>query len=142
MAIDIRPMTIDDYDQILALWENVDTIGPSPSDGREGVKRYLERNPGISHVAREGGHLVGAVLCGHDGRRGYLTHLAVTSHCRRRGIGRALIERCVALLQREGLIGCNLFILNSNTTGRRFWESAGWTWPDYWSVMGRRFDEE
>lgn len=142
MSVDIEPMVIEDYDEVLALWKSAETIGLSPSDSREGLERYLDRNPGISQVAREDGGIVGAILCGNDGRRGYLTHLVVVSPCRRRRIGRALVDRCVALLQREGIIGCNLFILKSNTAGRQFWESIGWTWPDYWGVMGRRFDEE
>jgi ribosomal protein S18 acetylase RimI-like enzyme len=139
MGVRFDPMTIEDYDELLALWQATEGMGLTESDSRHGTEAFLKRNPGMSFVAREGGRIVGTIMCGHDGRRGYLTHLAVAKDHRRCGIGKQLVAHCVAALEREGIIGCNLFILNSNVEGRRFWESQGWTAPDYWGVMNRRF---
>ncbi|TLN13669.1 N-acetyltransferase, partial [bacterium] len=77
MAIEYRPMTIDDYDEIIELWKTTEGVGLSDADSRRGINLFLQRNPNLSVVARDEDKLVGAVLCGHDGRRGYLHHLAV-----------------------------------------------------------------
>ena len=136
----IRAMTDADYPQVVALWRQTEGIGLSESDSPTAVSAYLQRNPGMSGIAvLPSGQIVGAVLCGHDGRRGYLTHLAVAESHRRQGIGRALVEHAVAALQREGIIGCNLFVWNANQTARQFWESMGWQAPNDWGVMNRRF---
>jgi len=142
MNIEYLPMTIGHYDQALALWNRTEGIGLTVSDSREGTARYLARNPGMSFIALDGARIVGTVLCGHDGRRGYLTHLVVDAAYRRRGIGAALVQNAVDALIREGMAGCNLFIYSENKSGRAFWESQGWTWPDSWGVMNRRFVED
>ncbi len=142
MDVAIRPMTIEDYDSARALWARTEGVALSPSDEREPIGRFLARNPGMSFVALDGERLVGTILASHDGRRGYLSHLAVDEACRRRGIGGALVEAAAEAIRREGLIGCNLFIWKSNAPGRAFWESHGWHEPDTWVVMNRRFDEE
>lgn len=123
----IEPMTIEDYDEAVALWQASEGVGLSSADTREAIARYLARNPGMSFVARSGGALVGAVLCGHDGRRGYLHHLAVRPDCRRQGIGRALVERCLAALGEQGIDKCHLFVFKANERGRAFWERNGWS---------------
>ncbi|MFQ5903472.1 MAG: GNAT family N-acetyltransferase [Candidatus Binatia bacterium] len=82
MGIVIREMALQDYDEVLALWQTSEGVGLSDADLEEGVARFLDRNPGLSFVALDGEHLVGAVLCGHDGRRGYIHHLVVSKpHC-------------------------------------------------------------
>jgi len=139
MPVRIEPMVIADYDEVLSLWKAIEGLELTPSDSREGVARMLTRNPGLSFVARDGGCVVGAILCGHDGRRGHLNHLAVAESHRKQGIGKQLVVHCVDALKREGIIGCTLFILNANESGRRFWESLGWTAPGTWGVMSRRF---
>src|SRR4051794_22337560 len=100
MRSNIRPMKLTDYDQVLRLWQNSEGVGLNESDTRLAIALYLKRNRGMSFVARDGKFLVGAVLCGHDGRRGYLHHLAVAPTHRRKGLGTKLVERCLAELQR------------------------------------------
>jgi len=101
MPVEIREMHIEDYEAVMALWKASEGIGLSSADSQPAIAGYLERNPGTSCCAWETTNpdrprLIGAVLCGHDGRRGYLHHLAVDRACRRQGIGKALIERLLS----------------------------------------------
>ena len=127
MSMVIREMTVRDYDEVAALWQNSQGVGLSDADSREGMARFLERNPGLSFVAREGEHLVGVVLCGHDGRRGYIHHLAVSKSHRCQGLGRALVERCLSALGRDGIGKCHIFVFAENKNTVAFWKNAGWT---------------
>lgn len=124
--IRISPMTMADYDEALALWQITEGMGLRPADAREPMTRYLERNPGLSFVARNGDRLVGTVLCGHDGRRGYLQHLAVDRAHRRQGIGRALVTRVLAALTKIGINKCHLFVIKENEAVVAFWQKIGW----------------
>ena len=133
-------MSLDDYDEVLALWERSEGIGLSSADSRESIGRYLERNPGTSFVARDVGRLVGAVLCGHDGRRGYLHHLAVEPSHRRLGIGDALVSQCLEGLRSVGIGKCHLFIFRENVDGQAFWRSVGWDDRADLKVMSRTID--
>jgi putative acetyltransferase len=119
-------MTIADYEAVLRLWEATEGVGLSESDAREAVASFLARNPGLSRVALDGARIVGAVLCGHDGRRGYLHHLAVAQTHRKLGLGKALVEACLADLTQLGIPKCNLFLFADNTAGGAFWEHNGW----------------
>ena len=121
------PLTIADYDEVIALWRACEGIGLSDADERERIAAYLARNPGMSFVARVDGVLAGAVLCGHDGRRGYLHHLAVDARFRRLGLGRQLTERCLAALTAAGIRKCHLFVLEGNRDGLAYWQTVGWT---------------
>jgi ribosomal protein S18 acetylase RimI-like enzyme len=123
----IKPMSIDDYDDVFELWQSVDGVGLGESDTRGAIAGYLKRNPGMSFVARRDGELAGAVLCGDDGRRGYLHHLAVAPQHRRNGLGRELVARCLSELKRRGILKCNIFLYADNTTGKQFWKKNGWT---------------
>jgi ribosomal protein S18 acetylase RimI-like enzyme len=125
--INISTFTIDAYDQVIALWQQAEGVGLNSADSRESIQTYLERNPGMSFIAEQDGTLVGAVLSGHDGRRGYIHHLAVHPDYRRQGLGRKLVDRCLAALQEVGIQKCHLFIFNENVDGICFWESVGWT---------------
>jgi ribosomal protein S18 acetylase RimI-like enzyme len=120
-------MAPHDYDEVLALWRACPGVGLSASDTREVVTRFIGANPELSFVAREEGRLVGAVLCGHDGRRGYITHLAVAPDARRQGLARELVERCLGALGREGIGKCHLFVFTDNADARSFWKATGWT---------------
>ena len=122
----LRVMTLADHDEVIALWRVTEGIGLTVSDDREAIGAYLARNPGMSFVAVAGGRIVGAVLGGHDGRRGYLHHLAVTPAWRHRGIGRALVEAVLAELKAAGMLKCNLFLYADNEAGRAFWLKHGW----------------
>lgn len=122
----INAMKAEDYDEVLALWQGAEGVGLAASDCRAGIHGFLARNPGLSLVARKEGHLVGAVLCGHDGRRGYLYHLAVSPTCRRRGLGRALVEGCLSQLAAAGILKATIVVYTHNAEGRQFWDQAGW----------------
>jgi len=122
----IRPFTMADYAAAYALWQATEGIGLSSADRPEAIARYLQRNPGLSFVAYRGDVLIGAVLCGHDGRRGYLHHLAVAPEHRRRGIGRALVEHCLRALANEGIAKCHLFVLRQNEKAIHFWQHLQW----------------
>jgi len=114
-----------DIPEALALWAASEGVGLRGADEPAALARYLARNPGLSLAARDGRRMVGAVLCGHDGRRGYLHHLAVAASHRRRGIGRDLVERCLDGLRREGIAKCHLFVYHDNVAGQAFWRSIG-----------------
>ena len=122
----IRLMTIEDYDRVYALWESCTGMGlSSVDDSREGIEKYLKRNPNTCFVAEEDGVLVGAILGGHDGRRGHISHAAVRPNLRRRGIGRALIDAVLEAMKAEGIIKVNFVVFSRNTEGNAFWEHLG-----------------
>jgi ribosomal protein S18 acetylase RimI-like enzyme len=127
MSFEIREMTIDDYDQVIALWRESEGITLSSVDTRESIARFLKRNPGFSLVAFAGDELVGAALCGHDGRQGYIHQLAVKKAYRRQGLGRSLVGRCLYALMRDGISKCYLFVQEGNKNAIAFWEHVGWT---------------
>jgi putative acetyltransferase len=127
MKIQIAEMTAGDYDEVFRLWESADGVGLSDADSRDGVVAYLGRNAGLSLVARHGGRIVGAILCGHDGRRGYLHHLAVATDHRHRGIGTALARECLSRLANVGIRKCHVWVFQENRDAQRFWQKLGWT---------------
>lgn len=122
----IREMILADYDSVFAFWREQEGIGLNDSDSREGVAAYLKRNPGMSLVAHTGGKLVGTVLCGHDGRRGYLHHVAVAKSQRGKGLGKTLVARCLEILRESGIHKCNIFVWASNDNGQQFWRAVGY----------------
>ncbi|NAO52419.1 GNAT family N-acetyltransferase [Pseudomonas syringae] len=123
----IRSMTLDDYDAVIELMRSTPGISLRDADSREATARYLERNPGMSFVAELGGTLCGCVMCGHDGRRGYLQHLIVLPEYRRRGIAHELVERCLKCLDALGIYKCHLDVMKSNEATGRYWQGQGWT---------------
>jgi N-acetylglutamate synthase len=137
MALLIREFTMTDYDSAYALWSRTEGVGLSQADEPGNVKRFLEHNPGLSFVAEDGGKIVGAVLCGNDGRRGFLHHLAVEKGRRRSGVGRALVERCLSALCAAGLRKCHIFVMADNLEGQGFWRSIGWEERIMLKVMSR-----
>ena len=126
MDIEIRDMTIDQYNAIYELWENSEGVGLSDSDERDEIEKFLRRNPGLCFNAWDNGSLVGAILCGHDGRRGLIHHLAVRESHRRTGIGKALVERCFEALREKGISKCHLFVFKDNQVGLAFWNGLDW----------------
>lgn len=126
--IRISPMSATDHAAAMALWRNCTGIGLSAADEAEAMQTYLQRNPGLSQCAWAGGFLVGTVLAGHDGRRGYLHHLCVRDDFRHQGIGRRLIASALEGLGALGLEKAHAFLFTDNEAGRRFWEGVGWTW--------------
>ena len=126
MNVLIQEMTIQDYDDVYALWQASDGIELSEVDTRNDIDRLLDRNPGLSFVARDGEQLVGAVLCTHDGRRGYIDQLAVRESHRRQGIGKGLVARCLYNLMRSGIRKWHLFVQEDNQDAIAFWQKLGW----------------
>jgi len=126
-------MTIDDYDAVYALWATQPGIGlHDPEDSRKGMAYYLRRNPASCFVAEDDSReapappqVVGAVLCGNDGRRGYINHLAVAREYRGQGIGRALVNACLAAMRKEGICRCSFAVFRDNETGNAFWDAMG-----------------
>ena len=139
MAVEIAPFAPADIAAALALWSRTEGMALT-GDRPEVLAAYLERNPGLSFVARDGGELVGAVLCGHDGRRGFLHHLAVTPAYRRRGLGATLAARCLAALEAVGVAKCHLFVQRGNDAAVAFWRRVGWSERDDLVMMSRTLD--
>ena len=124
----IRVMTIEDYDRVRALWMKIKGFGiRSVDDSREGVERFLKRNPETSVVAEEDGKIVGAILCGHDGRRGCLYHVCVDEQYRMRGIGKAMVVFAMEALKRDQINKVSLIAFTKNDIGNAFWKEIGWT---------------
>ncbi len=122
----IRRMTLADHGAARRIWKNAQGICIVPEDSRGGIRLYLARNRGLCFVATSDGRIVGTVLCGHDGRRGILRHLAVIPQFKGAGIGRALAERCLRALARQGVRKCNVFVMDDNSEGLRFWKHLGY----------------
>lgn len=127
----IRPMTIADYDAVYELWQSIHGFGiRSIDDSKEGVERFLNRNQGISVVAEVDGRIVGAILCGHDGRRGCLYHVCVHENYRKCGIGKSMVVACMRALQAEGVNKVSIIAFKINEIGNHFWKEEGWTFRD------------
>lgn len=125
MSFTVFPMTIEDYDEVHALWSRTPGVGLSAADERPAIAYFLEHNPGLSFVARADGQVVGAVICGTDGRRGYLHHLAVATTHRRMGIGKELTRRVLEQLSAMDLQKCHIFVYGDNQDGLIFWKQIG-----------------
>ncbi len=121
-----REFVMADYDQTIALWEKMEGLEICEGDSREEISEYLKRNPGLSRVAEADGDIVGAALCGHDGRRGWIYHLAVASEYRRQQVGKLLIDACVSGLRRAGLKRAIILVAGDNLAGHQFWLRNGW----------------
>lgn len=129
--MNIRIMKIDDYEQVHQLWMNTAGMGMrSLDDSYEGISKFLLRNPNTNFVVETDHQVIGVVLCGHDGRRGYIYHLAVSDQYRRKGIGRLLIDHVMDALRKEGINKVALLVIDSNDLGNSFWESVGFTKRD------------
>lgn len=126
MSYQIREMTIDDYEGIIKMFRETPGISIREADSRDATRVYLQRNPGLSFVAVADARIVGCVMSGHDGRRGYLQHLAVKPEYRKQGIGVGLFTACLDALQKIGIYKTHIFVLKTNETGNNFWRNQGW----------------
>ncbi len=127
MQILYRPMKIEDYDQVFKLWQTITGFGiRSLDDSREGVARFLKRNPSTSVVAVQSGRIIGNILCGHDGRTGYFYHVCVEKQYRKQGIGHQMAKWCMYALKEEGINKVSLIAFKSNQVGNAFWQGVGW----------------
>jgi putative acetyltransferase len=128
MHFTIRPMLMSDFPLVTDLWKNTEGVGLNEADTEPAIARYLEHNKEMSCVAAtDAGTIIGAVLCGHDGRRGYLHHLAVAPDSRRHGVARAMLAHCFKSLAAEKIARCNIFLFTENKAGEQFWRHNAWT---------------
>ena len=125
MQVQFRAFEIADYPAARALWEVTPGMGLSAADEEGAIAAYLRRNPGLSLVAEAEGRLVGTILCGHDGRRGLIHHLAVAREGLRRGIGTALLRAALAGLRAAGIGKCHVLVFRENREGVEFWRKVG-----------------
>lgn len=127
----IREMTMEDYAGVRQLWMGIRGFAiRSIDDSAEGVARFIRRNPSTSMVAVVDGEVVGAILCGHDGRRACLYHVCVKEGHRKLGIGQQMVEACLSALKEEHVNKVNLIAFQNNEVGNRFWQELGWTFRE------------
>ncbi len=128
---EIRIMTIEDYAGVYDLWINTAGMGLNGTDdSRDGIEKYLKRNPETCFVAEDRGKIVGVIMAGHDGRRGYIYHTAVLASYRNQGIATALAEHAMKALDEEGINKAALVVFEKNETGNAFWEKRGFGMRD------------
>jgi len=122
----IRKLSIDDYDEIYTLWMSTPGMGLNDiDDSKIGIEKYLNRNPNTCFVAEMGGRITGVILSGHDGRRGYIHHTAVSIENRNKGIGSTLVDSALKALSDEGISKVALVVFERNEIGNTFWEYKG-----------------
>ena len=127
----IRRMNLQDYSKVYHLWLHTSGMGLNTTDDSEaGIDKYLRRNPNTCFVAEKKEEIIGAILSGHDGRRGLIYHLAVKDSERKQGIGSALLDRAMEALQEEGIKKVYIMIFKNNEAGNAFWEKRGFTVPE------------
>lgn len=143
MSIIIREMTIEDYDKVYKLWMSIQGFGiRTVDDSREGIEKFIRRNPTTSVVAEQNGRIVGSILCGHDGRRGCFYHVCVAKDYRKHGIGQRMAKFAMLALKEEGISKVSLIAFKSNQVGNAFWSSVGWTHRDDLNYYDFTLNEE
>ncbi|MBW9156082.1 GNAT family N-acetyltransferase [Clostridium tagluense] len=125
--MEIKVMVIDHYEKVYHLWSNTTGMGiRSLDDSKNGIYKFLLRNPTSNFVAIINSEIVGVILCGHDGRRGYIYHAAVKINYRGQGIGKALLKAVYYALEQEGITKSGLVVFKTNEIGNSFWKSQEW----------------
>ena len=138
----IRLMNIEDYENVYHLWMHTKGMGLNTTDdSREGIAQYLHRNPNTCFVAEDNGELVGVIMSGHDGRRGFIYHTTVKEECRGQGIGRKLVDSALTALEAEGIHKVALVVFEKNALGNVFWEKLGFTVRDDLSYRNKNIHE-
>jgi ribosomal protein S18 acetylase RimI-like enzyme len=125
-TIETREFSIADYESALDLWQRVEGLEIAEGDDKESVAQFLAHNRGLSRVAVHGSELIGVVLCGNDGRRGHIYHLAVDPAYRRCGVGKRLLDECLDGLRKAGVKRVIIMVADNNPLGREFWRRSGW----------------
>jgi len=125
MSVQIKEMTIDCYDEIFAMWQITSKRALSKADEKDEIEYYLNRNKGLSQIAVADGKIVGTVLAGHDGRCGFIHHMAVLPEYRRRGIAKAMADTSIKGLAKQGIYKTHIFTYQDNSCGQGFWSSLG-----------------
>ena len=124
--IDTREFSVTDYDAAVQIWQRVEGVEIAEGDDRKGIAEFLARNPGLSRVAIDGPTIIGVALCGHDGRRGHIYHLAVDPAYQGRGLGKRLLDECLDGLRRAGVQRVIILVADDNQRGAEFWKRRGW----------------
>jgi len=135
--ITTREFLIDDYEMALDLWNRVEGIEIAEGDDKPSIAEFLRRNPGLSRLASDGTKIVGIALCGHDGHRGHIYHLAVDPASGGRGIGSRLVDECMEGLSKAGLQRAIILVAQSNPGGQSFWKRCGWEEVEGAIAMGK-----
>lgn len=139
----IRSMTIDDYNQVYTLWSGIKGFGiRAVDDSREGINRFLLRNPDLCVVAEDNDTIIGSILCGHDGRRGTLYHVCVAENYRKHGVGHEMVLEAVSRLKKEGINKVNLIAFRNNLLGNNFWRKEKFTFRDDLNYYDLAISEE
>ncbi len=124
--MEIRKMEISDYKSVYNLWLSCKGMGLNDVDDSEkGISRFLERNPETCFVAVDNDEIIGVILCGNDGRRGYIYHTAVKPSERNIGIGTKLVDKAMKAFEDIGITKVALVVFEKNETGNAFWEKKG-----------------
>ncbi|PZD97266.1 GNAT family N-acetyltransferase [Paenibacillus sambharensis] len=127
---EIREMVIEDYPSLIELWNRTEGLAIGEADSEEAIDHYLQRNPGMSFVCADENKIIGTVMCGHDGRRGYLYHVAVDQDYRGRNLAQELVKRSLSRLSEEGIHRCHILVIADNEIGKHFWTKTGWNRRD------------
>jgi ribosomal protein S18 acetylase RimI-like enzyme len=125
-AVTTREFVMEHYDGAMALWNDVEGLEICEGDSHEEISEYLKRNPGLSRVAEADGKIIGVALCGHDGRRGWIYHLAVARAYRGEKVGKLLVDACLSGLRKAGLKRAIILVAGDNPAGHQFWLRNGW----------------
>ncbi|TNG95473.1 GNAT family N-acetyltransferase [Pasteurellaceae bacterium USgator11] len=136
----IRPMQADDYAQVAQLWRNTAGMGMSEQDDNEqAITAFLAFNPDLNFVAVQGGQLLGVIMCGYDGRRATIYHMAVAQNVQGKGIGTALLQRLEQQLAQQQISKARLLVFADNQSGNAFWAKQGWTWQTALNYYSKDF---
>ena len=140
MNVTIREIRSEDYEALIRFWESIDEIELDDSEGKQDFEFFLRRNKGMSFLALDKEEVIGACLASHNGRRGFLDHLAAAPSHRRKGLGKMLVEKCLKVLQAEGIKRNYVFLFKENAEGRAFLEHIGWSQCDEYVMMSIQLD--
>ncbi len=128
-------MSIDYYDAVYNFWQHTSGMGLSSADSKSNMDKFLKRNPHSCFITLDKNKIVGSILAGHDGRRGYIHHMAVATEYRMQGIGKKLLSLAINALKKEGIQKTHLFIYKENSSGKAFWSALNWKLRDDLDLM-------
>lgn len=139
-ALTIRPMHVDDYAQVVELWRNTPGMGMSEQDDSEqAIEAFLAFNPDLNFVAVKADRLLGVIMCGYDGRRATIYHMAVAQNQQGNGIGSALLRQLEQQLCNKNITRGRLLVFANNQSGNHFWAKQGWTWQQALNYYSKDF---
>jgi ribosomal protein S18 acetylase RimI-like enzyme len=141
--VEIRIMKVSDYEKAFTLWSATDGMGlRSLDDSKEGISKFLIRNPNTNFICRIDGQVVGVILCGHDGRRAYIYHAVVSKTYRGRGLGKALLDKVIEAVSNEGIHKIALVVYENNQVGNDFWSGQGFDLRDDLNYRNRSINTQ